>query len=78
MGEQMDHQIEDYSTSETDYLPHVIARCVDKANRHQKAYRFRLNGAVVVVAPGQTAASVNEEVQKQWQMGRTHPAAGVT
>lgn len=59
--------IEEYDTRPDDYLPHVIARCVDKARRHQRAFRFSLNGATVVVQPGQTAAEVNEEVQRQWQ-----------
>jgi hypothetical protein len=58
--------IEDYPTRPDDYLPHVISRCVDKAARHGHPYRFSLNGATVVVHPGQSAASVNEEVQRQW------------
>jgi hypothetical protein len=64
-------QIEEYPTTETDYLPHVIARCVEKANRYQRPCRFRLNGAEVVVFPGQTAEAVNEDVQRQWQTART-------
>jgi hypothetical protein len=59
--------IEDYPTRMDDYLPHVITRCVEKANQHQRPYRFSLNGATVVVQPGQSAASVNDDVQRQWQ-----------
>jgi hypothetical protein len=70
------HQIRDYPTTETDYLPHVIARCVEKANRDDTPYRFRLNGAEVIVRPGKTAAEVNEEVQRQWLAGRATPGAG--
>lgn len=66
----MGDHVEDYPTAETDYLPHIINRCVEKANRHNVPYRFRLNGAVVVVSPGQTAGAVNEEVQRQWRMNR--------
>lgn len=66
----MSERIEDYPTTELDYLPHVIARCVEKANRHAVPYRFRLNGAEVVVSPGQTAEAVNEEVQRQWRLNR--------
>lgn len=71
----MEDRVEDYPTTATDYLPHIIARCLDKANRHQLPHRFRLNGAEVVVFPGQTAEAVNEEVQRQWQAGRTPPTA---
>ncbi|MFT8246153.1 hypothetical protein [Roseomonas sp. BN140053] len=70
----MSQQIRDYPTTETDYLPHVIARCVEKANRDGLPHRFRLNGAEVTVSPGATAAEVNAEVQRQWQAGRTLPA----
>ncbi|MFC4167293.1 hypothetical protein [Teichococcus aestuarii] len=70
----MSDEIQDYRTTESDYLPHVIARCVEKANRHNLPYRFRLNGAEVVVTPGQTADAVNDEVQRQWQRNRTPPA----
>ena len=66
----MDHGIEDYPTSPTDYLPHVIARCVHKATEHGRRFRFGLNGATVVVSPGQSAASVHEEVQRQWDAAR--------
>lgn len=65
----------DYETSETDYLPHVIARCVEKANRHQLPHRFRLNGAEVIVRPGATAEAVNAEVQRQWQESRASQGA---
>lgn len=65
----------DYETSETDYLPHVIARCVEKANRHQLPHRFRLNGAEVIVRPGATAEAVNAEVQRQWQESRASQVA---
>lgn len=63
----MSNEIEDYPTRLDDYLPHVIARCVEKANKHQRPYRFSLNGATTIVHPGQSAASVNEDVQRQWQ-----------
>jgi len=63
----MGSEIEDYPTRLDDYLPHVIARCVEKAGRHQRPYRFSLNGATTVVQPGQSAASVNADVQRQWQ-----------
>lgn len=63
-------QVQDYPTQEGDYLPHVIARCVEKANRHGLPHRFRLNGAEVIVRPGETAEAVNEEVQRQWRSGR--------
>ena len=63
--------VRDYPTTESDYLPHVIARCVEKANQSGVAYRFCLNGAEVIVRPGKTAAEVNEEVQRQWQAART-------
>lgn len=72
----MSDRVEDYPTTETDYLPHIITRCVEKANRHHVPYRFRLNGAVVVVSPGQTAEAVNDEVQRQWRMARMPAAAG--
>jgi hypothetical protein len=65
--------IEDYPTRPDDYLPHIIARCVEKAGRHQRRFRFSLNGATVVVHPGQSAASVNDEVQRQWQAASTSP-----
>ncbi|WP_159347257.1 hypothetical protein [Roseomonas harenae] len=71
----MTDRVEDYPTLPTDYLPHVIARCLEKANRHQLPHRFRLNGAEVIVFPGQTAEAVNAEVQRQWQAARTLPAA---
>lgn len=67
----MDNMIKDYPTAEGDYLPHVINRCIEKANRHGTPHRFRLNGAEVVVHPGQTAEAVNDEVQRQWQAGRS-------
>jgi len=63
--------MKDYSTNETDYLPHVILRCIEKANRDQVPHRFRLNGAEVIVRPGVTAEAVNAEVQRQWQLGRS-------
>lgn len=66
----MAQAVQDYPTTETDYLPHVIARCVEKANRYGTPYRFRLNGAEVIVRPGKTAEEVNEEVQRQWQAAR--------
>ncbi|MBB5695272.1 hypothetical protein [Muricoccus pecuniae] len=66
----MAQPVQDYPTTETDYLPHVIARCVEKANRYGTPYRFRLNGAEVIVRPGKTAEEVNEEVQRQWQAAR--------
>jgi hypothetical protein len=66
--------VQDYPTTEGDYLPHVIARCVEKANRDGLQYRFCLNGAEVIVRPGKSAEEVNEEVQRQWQAART-PAA---
>jgi len=72
----MDASVQDYPTTEGDYLPHVIARCVEKASRSGQPHRFRLNGAEVVVAPGQTAEAVNEEVQRQWQAARPSPAPG--
>ncbi|MBL6457414.1 hypothetical protein JMJ55_18935 [Belnapia sp. T6] len=65
MGEAQD--IVDYATQPTDYLPHVITRCIDKANKHGYRVRFALNGADVVVHPGQSAAEVDAEVQRQWQ-----------
>ncbi|MBP0446940.1 hypothetical protein J8J14_19370 [Roseomonas sp. SSH11] len=64
----MVQHVQDYPTTEGDYLPHVIARCVEKANRHGVPHRFRLNGAEVIVRPGQDAEAVNEEVQRQWRM----------
>jgi hypothetical protein len=67
--------IVDYPTYDTDYLPHVITRCLDKANRHQTPHRFTLNGATVVVAPGQSAAAIDAEVQRQWQAARAAPQA---
>lgn len=69
----MKTDIVDYPTFDTDYLPHVIARCLDKANRYQVPHRFTLNGAVVVVSPGQSAHAVDEEVQRQWQAARHLP-----
>ena len=63
----------EYSTHPTDYLPHVIARCVDRANRHGHAIRFALNGAEVVVHPGQSATEVDAEVQRQWQAAAERP-----
>lgn len=67
--------VRDYPTTETDYLPHVIARCVEKANRYGVPHRFVLNGAEVIVRPGKTADEVNDEVQRQWQAARaTSPA----
>ena len=71
----MVQNVQDYPTTETDYLPHVIARCVEKANRYGMPHRFRLNGAEVIVRPGKTEEEVNEEVQRQWQAARTHPTA---
>jgi hypothetical protein len=65
--------IEDYPTRPDDYLPHIIARCVEKARQHQRRFRFSLNGATVVVHPGQSAASVNDEVQRQWQAASASP-----
>lgn len=62
--------IVDYPTLDSDYLPHVIARCVDKATRHGQPHRFSLNGAVVVVQPGQSEVDVDAEVQRQWQAAR--------
>ncbi|MBP0493956.1 hypothetical protein [Roseomonas indoligenes] len=70
----MAQEIRDYPTNESDYLPHVIARCVEKANRYGIPHRFRLNGAEVVVRPGKTAEEVNEEVQRQWQAARALPS----
>ncbi|WP_159998383.1 hypothetical protein [Roseomonas sp. 18066] len=69
----MASEIEDYPTRPDDYLPHVIARCVDKAQHHQRSFRFSLNGATVVVSPGQSAADINEEVQQQWQAAKASP-----
>ena len=71
----MDDNIEDYPTRPDDYLPHIITRCVEKAQQHQHPFRFRLNGATVVVRPGQSAASVNEDVQRQWQAACSSPPA---
>jgi len=65
--------LRDYPTTEADYLPHVIARCVEKANRDGVPYRFFLNGAEVIVRPGVTAEAVNQEVQRQWQANRPVP-----
>jgi hypothetical protein len=73
--ESMAQHVQDYPTTETDYLPHVIARCVEKANRHGVPHRFRLNGAEVTVSPGKTAAEIDEEVQRQWQAARMPPLA---
>ncbi|MBI0537883.1 hypothetical protein D9599_20185 [Roseomonas sp. KE2513] len=67
----MAQAIKDYTTSETDYLPHVIHRCIEKANRDGVAHRFRLNGAEVIVRPGVTSEAVHAEVQRQWQLGRS-------
>ncbi|HEY4250678.1 MAG TPA: hypothetical protein VGM87_05745 [Roseomonas sp.] len=72
----MTMDVVDYPTFDTDYLPHIITRCLDKANRHQVPHRFTLNGAVVVVSPGQSAEAVTAEVQRQWQAARTAPMAG--
>jgi hypothetical protein len=69
----MMHEIEDYPTRPDDYLPHVIARCVDKASRYQRPFRFSLNGATVVVQPGQTTDAINDEVQRQWQAAMSRP-----
>jgi hypothetical protein len=74
--EQAETMIEDYPTEPTDYLPHIIARCLDKANRHKHRYRFRLGAAVVVVSPDQTYESVNEDVQAQWAAARANPPGG--
>jgi hypothetical protein len=63
----------DYSTQATDYLPHVITRCVEKAAKHGRPVRFALNGAEVVVQPGQTADEVDAEVQRQWRLAAEHP-----
>ncbi|MBL6081562.1 hypothetical protein JMJ56_26585 [Belnapia sp. T18] len=71
MGEAQD--IVEYETQPTDYLPHVIARCVDKANRHGHRVRFALNGAQVVVYPGQSAIEVDAEVQRQWRAVARRP-----
>lgn len=76
----MDSEIRDYPTTPTDYLPHVIARCIEKADRTHLPHRFSLNGATVVVSPGQSAAVVQEEVQRQWLAARSRaeetPPAG--
>lgn len=69
----MQDDVQEYPTAQTDYLPHVIARCVEKADRQQRPHRFSLNGAVVVVSPGQTAEEVDREVQRQWQAARSLP-----
>lgn len=71
MGEAQD--IVEYATQPTDYLPHVIARCVDKANRHGHRVRFALNGAQVVVHPGQSTTEVDAEVQRQWRAAARRP-----
>ncbi|SHJ89417.1 hypothetical protein SAMN02745194_03657 [Roseomonas rosea] len=71
----MTSHVQDYPTTESDYLPHVINRCVEKANRDGVPYRFQLNGAEVIVRPGKTAEEVNEEVQRQWQASRALSAA---
>jgi hypothetical protein len=71
--EHIETEIEDYPTEPTDYLPHVITRCLDKASRHKRRYRFRLGGAVVVVSPDQTYASVDVDVQAQWAAARGAP-----
>jgi hypothetical protein len=71
MGEARD--IVEYATQPTDYLPHVIARCVEKANNHGHCVRFTLNGAQVVVHPGQSAADVDAEVQRQWRAAASPP-----
>ncbi|KAA2211992.1 hypothetical protein F0Q34_16870 [Pseudoroseomonas oryzae] len=63
----MGNDIVDYPTQAGDYLPHIIARCLEKAERDQRPYRFSLNGATTVVHPGQSASDVNEDVQRQWQ-----------
>jgi hypothetical protein len=69
----MDDRIEDYPTQPTDYLPHVIARCIEKANRHGRRFRFSLNGAIAVVSPGQSAEQVQAEIQRQWEAARRPP-----
>ena len=71
----MEKGVQDYPTTEGDYLPHVIARCVEKANRHGMPHRFRLNGGEVTVRPGKTAEEVNEEVQRQWQAAQARATA---
>ena len=63
----------EYPTEPTDYLPHIITRCVEKAARHGRPVRFALNGAEVVVQPGQTASEVDTEVQRQWCLAAEHP-----
>ncbi|UFN49594.1 hypothetical protein LPC08_02820 [Roseomonas sp. OT10] len=68
-------EIHDYPTQPTDYLPHVIARCVEKADRTRQPHRFSLNGATVIVRPGQSSAAVHEEVQRQWQAAHQHVPA---
>lgn len=73
--EQVETEIEDYPTEPTDYLPHVITRCLDKARRHNHRYRFQLGGAVVVVSPGQTYESVDAAVQAQWAAASAPPPA---
>ncbi len=67
--------IVEYATRPTDYLPHVIARCVDKVNRLGHPVRFALNGAQVVVHPGQSVVEINTEVQRQWQAAAERPVA---
>ncbi len=71
MGERS--AVIDYPTQPTDYLPHVITRCVEKAAKHGCTVRFALNGAEVIVQPGQTAAEVDAEVQRQWRLSAEHP-----
>jgi hypothetical protein len=63
----------DYPTQPTDYLPHVITRCIEKAAKHGCPVRFALNGAEVAVQPGQTAAEVDAEVQRQWRLAAEKP-----
>lgn len=71
MGESS--AIIDYPTQLTDYLPHVITRCVEKAAKHGCPVRFVLNGAEVVVQPGQAADEVDAEVQRQWRLAAEPP-----
>lgn len=59
-----------YPTQPTDYLPHVIRRCVEKSATQGLPVRFTLLGAEVTVRPGQSAAEVDHEVQRQWRQGQ--------
>ena len=63
----------EYPTQPTDYLPHVITRCVEKAGKLGRPVRFALHGAEVTVRPGQPADEVDAEVQRQWRAANTHP-----